>query len=319
MPNNKSSKVVGKFTRSPSCRHSGDLENPVILPGSSDYKKGKTPPAVARQSTDPVDVTEYIDEIHDYQRKKESLAIVSPNYLKEIQRDVQESFRATLIDWLGTVHFGAEKFDSEFALSSDTLFLTVQLIDRFLSQVPVAVGDLQRVGVAAFFIASKYEDIYAPLVDNLVYWSAETFTREELYDMEDEILKTLDYRISFPTANTFLAVYLEVAGVSKNKRVVNIARFFLEGTLTSCALLKFLPSQLAAAAVKIACDFSEKKSNFDSLWPKGYDAETIAPVTAAILIEKNKTPENLKSVNEKYEILIDNFKEVAAYLRKNSC
>lgn len=65
--------------------------------------------------------------------------------------------RAILIDWLVEVHL-------KFKLVPETLYLTVNLIDRYLERVEVMRDKLQLVGVTAMLIASKYEEIYAPEV-----------------------------------------------------------------------------------------------------------------------------------------------------------
>lgn len=64
---------------------------------------------------------------------------------------------AILIDWLVEVHL-------KFKLVPETLYLTVNLIDRYLERVEVMRDRLQLVGVTAMLIASKYEEIYAPEV-----------------------------------------------------------------------------------------------------------------------------------------------------------
>ena len=47
---------------------------------------------------------------------------------------------------------------------SDTLFLAVSYVDRYLSQQQVPRSRLQLVGVSCMLIAAKYEEIYAPQV-----------------------------------------------------------------------------------------------------------------------------------------------------------
>jgi cyclin B len=69
---------------------------------------------------------------------------------------------AILIDWLVEVHL-------KFKLVPETLYLTVSLIDRYLEKVEVHWEKLQLVGVTAMLIASKYEEIYAPEVQDFVY------------------------------------------------------------------------------------------------------------------------------------------------------
>ena len=44
----------------------------------------------------------------------------------------------------------------------ETLWIAVNLVDRFLSVRVVSLVKLQLVGVTAMFIAAKYEEILAP-------------------------------------------------------------------------------------------------------------------------------------------------------------
>jgi hypothetical protein len=73
------------------------------------------------------------------------------------QVDINEKMRAILVDWLSEVHL-------KFKLAPETMFLTVNLIDRFLEKKQVTRRNLQLVGVTAMLIASKYEEIWAPEV-----------------------------------------------------------------------------------------------------------------------------------------------------------
>jgi cyclin-A len=52
----------------------------------------------------------------------------------------------------------------EYRLVSDTLFLAVSYLDRYLSLVRVTRDRLQLVGVTCLLLAAKYEEIYAPQV-----------------------------------------------------------------------------------------------------------------------------------------------------------
>lgn len=44
-------------------------------------------------------------------------------------------------------------------LLQETLFLAVNVLDRYLSLQPVARGDLQLVGITALWLACKYEEV----------------------------------------------------------------------------------------------------------------------------------------------------------------
>ena len=102
------------------------------------------------------------------------------------QSDINESMRAILVDWMVEVHL-------KFKLLSETLFLTVNIIDRYLSLKGISRQRLQLVGVAAMLISTKYEEIYPPTVKDFVYITDEAYTKEEVLEMESDILQTLDF------------------------------------------------------------------------------------------------------------------------------
>ncbi len=89
------------------------------------------------------------------------------------QRDINHSMRAILIDWLVEVA-------DEYRLHPQTLYVTVGFIDRFLSEMSVQRGKLQLVGVTCMLLAAKYEEIYPPAVDEFVYITDNTYTREQV-------------------------------------------------------------------------------------------------------------------------------------------
>lgn len=75
----------------------------------------------------------------------------------QTQTEINEKMRSILVDWLVDVHV---KFD----LSPETLYLTINIIDRFLSLKTIPRRELQLLGVSALLIASKYEEIWPPQV-----------------------------------------------------------------------------------------------------------------------------------------------------------
>ena len=97
------------------------------------------------------------------------------------QIDLNEKMRAILIDWLIEVH---DKFD----LMNETLFLTVNLIDRFLSKKAVLRKKLQLVGLVALLLACKYEEVSVPLVEDLVLISDRAYTRTDVLHMVKVLL-----------------------------------------------------------------------------------------------------------------------------------
>lgn len=78
------------------------------------------------------------------------------------QPDINDKMRAILVDWIIEVHL-------KFKLQPETLFIAINIMDRYLEKVRVEKGYLQLVGVTALMIAAKYEEIYPPEVKDFVF------------------------------------------------------------------------------------------------------------------------------------------------------
>lgn len=65
----------------------------------------------------------------------------------------------------------------------ETLFLTVNIIDRFLEKQSVVRKKLQLVGMTAMLLACKYEEVSVPIVEDFVLISDKAYTRKEVLDM----------------------------------------------------------------------------------------------------------------------------------------
>lgn len=119
------------------------------------------------------------------------------------QTDINEKMRKILVDWLLKVH-------SKFKLLPETLYLTVNIIDRYLSHELVNRKILQLVGVTSMHIACKYEEIYPPEANDFVYITDNAYTKKELLDMEYKILKTLNFNLTFASAYRHLERFCTV-------------------------------------------------------------------------------------------------------------
>ena len=92
--------------------------------------------------------------------------------------------RAILVDWLVEV-------STEYKLNTQTLFLAVNYIDRFLSCMSVNRSKLQLVGTCCMYIASKFEEIYPPELSEFVYITDDTYSRRQVIRMEEVLLKVV--------------------------------------------------------------------------------------------------------------------------------
>lgn len=71
----------------------------------------------------------------------------------------------------------------KFELMEETLYLTINVIDRFLAVHQIVRKKLQLVGVTALLLACKYEEVSVPVVDDLILISDKAYTRREVLDM----------------------------------------------------------------------------------------------------------------------------------------
>ncbi|KAG4931350.1 hypothetical protein JHK86_048311 [Glycine max] len=98
------------------------------------------------------------------------------DYVQKIQRDVNANMRGVLVDWLVEVA-------KEYKLVSDTFYFYVAYIDR------------------------KYEEIKPPEVEDFCYITDNTYSKEEVVNMEAEILKALKFELGGPIVKTFLSYF----------------------------------------------------------------------------------------------------------------
>ena len=268
-----------------------------------------------RDKEDPLCVTTYVADMYAHFRNKEVVTSVRPEFMKS-QSHINERMRAILVDWLVEVHL-------KFKLVPETLYLTINLIDRYLERKEVSRPKLQLVGVTCLLLASKYEEIYPPELRDLVYICDRAYTKtdvsslclniaEKFYcllifylfalqiiDMEEQILKTLEYNITVPSAHSFLVRYLKAGHA--DKKIVQISCYLMDGTLQSYPLLSFLPSQLAAAAVFISRRVVGRNGWSPTLLNySDYAEEEIIPVARALLQAKKNADQELRAVEKKY-------------------
>ncbi|XP_022940020.1 LOW QUALITY PROTEIN: G2/mitotic-specific cyclin-2-like [Cucurbita moschata] len=212
-------------------------------------------------------VVEYIDDLYACYRRAEVSGCVPPNYMAH-QADINERMRGILIDWLIEVHY-------KFELMEETLYLTVNLIDRFLAVQSVVRKKLQLVGVTAMLIACKYEEVSVPVVDDLILISDKAYSRKEILDMEKLMVNTLQFNLSVPTLYVFMRRFLKAA---QSDRELELLSFFMvELCLVEYEMLKYKPSLMAAAAVFTAqCTINGfKEWSKTSEWHTGYSQEQL--------------------------------------------
>ncbi|KAL7450155.1 hypothetical protein ACHAWC_002122 [Mediolabrus comicus] len=273
----------------PSC---SKLKSDATSASLSGYQySGQVDNVDERDIDDPLCVTTYVEDMYEYFRSKEAVTSVRPVYMGN-QPFIDERCRSILVDWLVEVHM-------KFKLELETLYLAINITDRYLAKAEVKKPKLQLVGVTALLIASKYEEIYPPELRDLVYICDKAYSGNEILEMEEIILKKLQYRITIPSSHAFLVRYLKAAHA--DKKMVQLSCYILDGTLQSYNMLRYLPSQLAAASIYIARRTVGRNSWSPTLLKYAkYREEDIRPVARAIVAEKASASTELRAVNKKY-------------------
>ncbi|RDX96273.1 putative cyclin-B3-1, partial [Mucuna pruriens] len=217
------------------------IERSKFLKENGEVKEQNNIPNIDNECNQ-LEVSEYIDEIYHYYWFTEAQNPVLANYMS-IQADITPHLRGILINWLIEVHF---KYD----LMPETLYLTVTLLDQYLSLVTIKKTDMQLVGLTALLLASKYEDFWHPRVKDLISLSAESYTRDQMLEMEKLILRKLKFRLNSPTPYVFMVRFLKAA--QSDKKLEHMAFFLVDLCLVEYEALAFKPSLLCASALYVA-------------------------------------------------------------------
>jgi hypothetical protein len=218
---------------------------------------------------DPLMVSEYVVEIFEYLKELEIATMANPDYM-ENQSELEWKMRGILVDWLLEVH-------TRFRLLPETLFLAVNIIDRFLSAKVVQLDRLQLVGVTAMFIASKYEEVLSPHVQNFRHVADDGFTEDEILSAERFVLAALNYDLSYPNPMNFLRRISKADNYDIQTRT--LGKYLLEIGCLDHRFLAHPPSQVAAASMYLARLVLDRGAwDATLVHYSGYTEEEIQPV-----------------------------------------
>lgn len=162
------------------------------------------------------------------------------------QPEIRWHMRPCLVDFLVEVHF-------TFRLRPETLYLTLNIIDRYVSRRIVYVKHYQLVGCAALWIAAKFEDAKerVPTVQDLAQICRETYDESAFIQMEGHVLATIQWTLGHPTAESWLRV-LCCGHYIEDTKVQHVARFLMEITLFYREFVQYPPSSIALGALTLA-------------------------------------------------------------------
>ena len=234
-----------------------------------------------------------------------------------MQTDINEKMRIILINWIIEVHF-------KFHLLSETLFICINIIDRYLSKKDINRKYLQLLGITSLFIACKYEEIYAPSSKDLIFMTDNAYKIEEMIKMESDVLNIVHFNLTYPTSLRFLEIYKHILDLDD----INYYRccYLNEICLINYNLCSFSPSIIACA-----CLYLNLKTNI--LYFKGYNEEQLFNITGYRKpdinnclnklikdVAKIEDPEN-KFIAVKKKYSLEKYKKVSldSFLIKEDC
>lgn len=219
------------------------LQEDAIVSSAAVVVHGSMHPVDALDSNNPQACSEYAGVLHDILYQSEQKLVPWCNYMVDRQPDITTNMRAILVDWLVEV-------SQEYKLHNETLYLSINYLDRFLCHQQVHRGRLQLVGITCLFIASKYEEMTPQTVDEFVYITDNTYNRADVLEMERNILVKLMFELTAVTSITFLRRYCKV--LSLDAITCDLAAFLLELTLLDYFFMDARPSIVALGAVCVA-------------------------------------------------------------------
>jgi cyclin B len=196
---------------------------------------------------------DYAQDLFNHLFLEEANFLPRPDYMEK-QTEINHKMRAILVDWLVEVH-------KKYRLRQETLFLTVSLIDRYLSRTVVVRRKLQLVGVVAMFIAAKFEEITPPEAVDFAYITDNAYSKDDILQMECTMLTTLGFLICGPTVVHFSD---RLHNDNQSDAIHREVGYYLcELALVEYRMIRFLPSHLVAAATLLSNELVGR----DVLWP----------------------------------------------------
>ena len=165
----------------------------------------------------------------------------------DIQQEIQWFMRPYLIDFLVEAH-------AAFQLLPETLYLTVNLLDRYCSRRVVYKRHYQLVGCATLLIATKYGDRKerVPLIRELRSMCCSLYDEEMFTQMEWHVLNTLDWTIGHPTVDTWLQLALKDRPECEDVEVEHMALYLSEIALYHKDFVEVKSSVIARASLALA-------------------------------------------------------------------
>lgn len=212
----------------------------------------------------------YANEFYTYMLSIESETQPVPTSI-DAQPELNWEMRPVLVDFLIDIH-------EQFQLKQETLFLAVNIMDRYTSRRVLYKKHYQLLGVTALWMSAKYGDVKErlPTTRELAFMCCHCYVESEFIHMERHILRTLEYSMSHPTPEHFLGIFTHAMAMKrssgnnptepvsntdnrsdaclqqKRQSTLYMARYLTEITIFHRSFLIYPSSLIATAAIYFA-------------------------------------------------------------------
>jgi hypothetical protein len=186
----------------------------------------------------------------------------------DIQTEIQWFMRPYLLDFLIEAH-------TAFQLLPATLFMTVNLLDRYCSKRVVYKRHYQLVGCAALLIAAKYGDKKdrVPTIKELKSMCCSLYDDDMFIQMEWHVLQTLGWTVGHPTVDSFLQI--AVLDLPYDPEAEHLALYILEISLFHREFVSKPSADLAKAALALSRCILNRPQPRHTEWASLYDSMTL--------------------------------------------
>lgn len=99
-------------------------------------------------------------------------------------------------------------------------------------------------------MASKYQEIYPPILRDLVYMTNDAYSQADVLRMETLLLSRLQYSLTFPTPLAFTETYMQALSVTDLPTEL-FSRYLLDLSLLRLNMQNYTPSTIALAVLTV--------------------------------------------------------------------
>ena len=241
---------------------------------------------------------------HNLLSEEDRGTIPNPDYQKIIsQKEINEHMRSILIDWLIDVHY-------KFGFTDETLYMTVLIIDRYISYKPIQKAKFQLLGITALLLSCKHEEIVLPKIEDFIYITDNAYKKTDVFDMENDILDVLNFSLLFPSPIKFYEYLALKFNFDKKKFLTG--KYLMESFMVDLKYVKYRASVIAAACVYIVMKYY-KMENYKDVYNKKYYNLNENDINN----ENFRTEVNVKDCAKDICIFVDNINKSNFFSCKN--